>query len=146
MRRVFLFSTIVAAAGLFAAGKTRASESAEDLIRKGDVFYAKLQPTEALKFYLPAEKLDPNNAQLLVRIARQYRHLMSDASAKDQKLQLGTTAVEYAHRAVTLQPNDPEAQLAVAISYGKLIPLLSTKEQIADSRVIKSAADKVIAL
>ncbi len=36
--------------------------------------------------------------------------------------------------------------MAVAISYGKLIPLLPTKEQIADSRVIKAAADKVIAL
>jgi tetratricopeptide (TPR) repeat protein len=146
MRRLHLFSIVVSAAGLLFASKGRSEESADELIRKGDVFYSKLQPSEALKFYLPAEKLDPNNAQLLVRIARQYRHLMSDASAKDEKLQLGTTAVEYAHRAVTLAPNDPETQLAVAISYGKLIPLLSTKEQIADSRVIKSAVDKVISL
>jgi tetratricopeptide (TPR) repeat protein len=146
MRRAFLFSTIVAAAGLFAAAKGRASESAEDLIRKGDVYYAKLQPTEALKFYLPAEKLEPNNPQLLVRIARQYRHLMSECSAKDEKQHLGTTAVDYAQRAVSLAPNDPDAQLAVAISYGKLLPFLGTKDQIADSRLIKSAVDKVISM
>jgi tetratricopeptide (TPR) repeat protein len=146
MRRVFLFSTIVAAAGLFAAGKTRASESAEDLIRKGDVYYAKLQPTEALKFYLPAEKLEPNNPQLLVRIARQYRHLMSECSAKDEKQHLGATAVDYAQRAVSLAPNDPDTQLSVAISYGKLLPFLGTKDQIADSRLIKSAVDKVISM
>jgi tetratricopeptide (TPR) repeat protein len=146
MRRAYLFSTVVAVAGLFFVGKTRASESAEDLIRKGDVFYARLQPSEALKFYLPAEKLDPNNAQLLVRIARQYRHLMSETPAKQEKEHLGTTAVEYAQRAVALAPNDPDTQLAVAISYGKLLPLLGTKDQIADSRIIKSAVDKVLSL
>lgn len=146
MRRAILFSTIIAASGLFFISKSRASESSEDLIRKGDVYYAKLEPAEALKFYLPAEKLDPNNAQLLVRIARQYRHLMSDASAKEQKQQFCTTAVDYAQRAVALAPNDPDTQLAVAISYGKLLPYVGTKEQIADSRVIKSAVDKVISL
>jgi len=146
MRRVILFSTIVAASGLFLVGKSRASDSADDLIRKGDVYYARLQPSEALKFYLPAEKLEPNNAQLLVRIARQYRHLMSEAAAKDQKQQFCTTAVEYAQRAVALSPNDPDTQLSVAISYGKLLPFVGTKEQIADSRLIKSAVDKVISL
>jgi hypothetical protein len=35
-----------------------------------------LKASEALDFYLAAEKLDPKNASLLVRIARQYRHLI----------------------------------------------------------------------
>ena len=122
------------------------AESAEELIQKGDVFYDKLQAAEALKFYLPAEKLDSNNVRLLVRIARQYRHLMSDATKTSEKQQLGTTAVNYAQRAVALAPNDPETQLALAISYGKMLPLEETKQQIATSRLIKIAADKVIAL
>ena len=136
--------------GSAGAGSARArrtgAESAEELIQKGDVFYAKLQPAEALKFYLPAEKLDPNNVRLLVRIARQYRHLMSDATKTSEKQQLGNTAVDYAQRAVALAPNDPETQLALAISYGKMLPLEETKQQIATSRLIKIAADKVIAL
>jgi len=122
------------------------AESAAELIQKGDVFYAKLQPAEALKFYLPAEKLDPNNVQLLVRIARQYRHLMSDATEVREKLQLGNTAVDFAQRAVALDPNDPETQLAVAISYGKILPMEGPRQQVASSRLIKIAADKVIAL
>ena len=60
--------------------------------------------------------------------------------------QLGNTAVDYAQRAVALAPNDPETQLAVAISYGKMLPIEETKQQIATSRLIKIAADKVIAL
>jgi len=117
-----------------------------ELIKKGDIFYDKLQPAEALKCYLPAEKLDSNNVRLLVRIARQYRHLMSDATDASEKIQLGQTAVCYAQRAVSLAPEDPEAQLALAISYGKMLPLGDAKEKIATSRLIKIAVDKVIAL
>src|SRR3954469_24960494 len=94
------------------------AETCEELIAKGDVYYDKLQPAEALKYYLPAEKLDPKNASLLVKIARQYRHLMTDAKSDSEKLRLGKTATDYADRAVSLAPNDPEAQLAIAISYG----------------------------
>ena len=146
MRPSFLLTTLLPVIALCLAGTGRSTESAQELIQKGDVFYARLEPGEALKFYLPAEKLDPNNVQLLVRIARQYRHLMSDATQTGEKLHYGRTAVNYAQRAVSLAPNEPEANLAVAISYGKLLPLLATKEQIADSRIIKSSADKVIAL
>ncbi len=145
MRSLFSIATFAAVA-LLAATATIRAESADELIQKGNVFYDKLQPAEALKFYLPAEKLAPDNAELLVRIARQYRHLMSEASKPEEKIRLGTVAVKYSDRAVALAPNDPEAQLAVAISYAKLLPFQSNKEQFNNSRVIKTAVDKVIAL
>ena len=145
MQPVSFINTFFVALALALASTAMGAESAE-LIRKGDVFYDKLQPAEALKFYLPAEKLDSNNVRLLVRIARQYRHLMSDATNTSVKLQLGKTAVDYARRAVALAPNDSEAQLALAIGYGKLLPFEETKQKIATSRLIKTAADKVIAL
>jgi tetratricopeptide (TPR) repeat protein len=146
MQSAFLLNTLPVALALVLVSTAMGTESAEELIQKGDVFYAKLQAVEALNFYLPAEKLDPNNVRLLVRIAREYRHLMSDATKASEKRQLGTTAVDYALRAVALAPSDPETQLALAISYGKLLPMEETKQQIVTSRVIKSAADKVIAL
>jgi hypothetical protein len=80
MKPAFLFNSLSAALALTLSSTGAAAESAEELIQKGDVFYAKLQAAEALKFYLPAEKLDPNNVRLLVRIEREYRHLMSDAT------------------------------------------------------------------
>jgi tetratricopeptide (TPR) repeat protein len=122
------------------------SEPADELIAKGDSYYARLMAADALKYYLPAEKLEPNNVHLLVRISREYRHLMSDAAQPEQKLSFGSTAVNYAKRAAALEPNDPEAQLAVAISYGKLEPLEGNKEKFEASRIIKNAADKVIKL
>ncbi len=122
------------------------AKPADELIAQGDACYDQLRAADALKCYLPAEKLDPKNVRLLVRISREYRHLMSDAATPDQKLSLGSTALTYAKRAASLQPTDPEAQLAVAISCGKLQPLESSRERIAASQLIKESADKVIHL
>ena len=122
------------------------AEPADELIAKGDVYYINLQAAEALKYYLPAEKLEPNNVRLLVRISREYRHLMTDATKPEEMLRLGATAVEYAKRAVVFDSEDPEAQLAVAISYGKLQPLEGNREKIEALYIIKDAADKAIKL
>jgi tetratricopeptide (TPR) repeat protein len=142
------FKTVMAALALTLAlaSTAKGAESAEEFIQKGDFFYEKLQADEALKFYLPAEKLDPDNVRLLVRISRQYRHLMSDATKTSEKRRLGNTAVSYAARSVALAPNDPEAQLALAISYGKMLPFEENKQKIATSRLIKNAVDKAIVL
>jgi hypothetical protein len=97
--------------------------SADDLIKSGGDLDLKLKASEALDFYLAAEKLEPRNASLLVRIARQYRHLMADATTREEKLRLGGIGMDYAQRAAALAPNDSEAPLSPAISYGKLVPL-----------------------
>lgn len=122
------------------------AQSADDLIRKGDVFDRKFKSAAALKDYLQAEKLEPKNARLLCRIARQYRQLMTDATVREDELRLGAISLEYAQRAAALAPNDSEAQLSPAISYGKMLPYLGTKEQVQDSPRIKEAADKAIEL
>ena len=146
MRLSSFLNALVAAAAFFFSFAGFGADSAEELIQKGDVYYDRLQPAEALKYYLPAEKLDPKNARLLVRISRQYRHLMSDATKAVEKLLLGNVALIYAKRAAALAPNDPETHLSLAISYGKLTPLLSSKEQFTNSPLIKAAADRSIAL
>ena len=76
-----------------AARPTRA-EYGRGLIAKGDGFDQQLQAEEALEYYLPANKLEPDNVDLLVRIARQYRHMMSDTSSKKRK----TSARKYLAR------------------------------------------------
>lgn len=122
------------------------ADVAAELILKGDVFDRAFKPTEALQFYLPAEKLDPWNARALVRIARQYRHLMSDATTREKKLQLGNVALDYSRRVAALAPNDSEAQLATGITYGKMLPLQGTKEQVDASSRIKISADRALKL
>ena len=90
--------------------------------------------------------MDPDNVPLLVRVARQYRHLMTDAGRKDEKLRLGGVALGYAQRAAALAPNDAEAQLSPAITYGKMLPYQGSKEQVEGSQKIKKSVDKALKL
>jgi len=146
MRISFPFQSVAVIASFCFSGFALHAEPADDLIEKGNVYYDRLQASEALKYSLPAEKLEPKNVDLLVRISREYRHLMSDASGKEEKCRLGNVAIGYAKRAVSLAPNNPNAQLAVAISYGKLLPYEGNNERVEASRIIKNAAERVIKL
>jgi tetratricopeptide (TPR) repeat protein len=124
----------------------RDGESFDSLIGKGDDFDRLLQSREALQFYLPANKIEPENVELLVKIARQYRHLMSDTAAKQEKLRLGYLSLDFAQRAAELAPKSSDAQLSPAISYGKMLPYMKTKEQIDASPKIKTAVERALAL
>jgi tetratricopeptide (TPR) repeat protein len=146
MRLSFSIKAFSVATALLLTCAASRAQSANDLIAKGDVFDLKFQAAEALKDYLPAEKLEPKNVRLLLRIARQYRHLMTDATAREDQLRLGGIALSYAQRAAALAPNDSEAQLSPAITYGKMLPFQGTKEQVEASPRIKEAADKAIKL
>ncbi len=133
------------AALCFSIASLRA-DNVDDLIAKGDPLDQHLQANEALKYYLPALKQDPDNVDLLDRIARQYRHLLSDAPKKTEKLRLGRISLDYATKAAKLAPNNAEAQLSPAISYGKMLPYMSSADQIDASPRIKAACERTLEL
>ena len=122
------------------------AQSVDELLQKGEVFDRRFEASEALKYYLAAQKLEPQNVVVLIRIARQYRHLLADAQSKDEKLRLGRLALNHAQLAAALAPNDAEAQLSVAITYGKMLPFLNAREQVDTSPRLKTALDKTLRL
>ena len=128
------------------SGPPRDGESADSLIAKGDDFDRLLEASNALQFYLPANKIEPDNADLLVKIARQYRHMMSDTSVKQEKLRLGNLSLEFALHAAELAPKNSDAQLSPAISYGKMLPYMKTKDQVDATPKIKASVDRALAL
>ncbi len=128
------------------AGGRILAESAGELAERADVFDRKLKAAEALELYLQVEKFEPDNAMVLVGIARQYRHLMADAPSTAEKRRLGNLALAYGERAAILAPKDSDAQLSIAITLGKMHSLESSKEQVEGSRRIKAAADRALAL
>jgi predicted Zn-dependent protease len=116
------------------------------LIRQGDVHDVKYQANEALKYYLPAEKLQTDNATLLVKIARQYVFRMTSLPTTAEKLASARTALSYSTRAAKLDSKSCEAQLGIAISLGRMAQLQGSKEKVAASRLIKEAAEQATKL
>jgi tetratricopeptide (TPR) repeat protein len=139
-------NTLIAGLVLFLANAISQAESVNELIEKGAVCDRKFEPNEALTWYLAAAKMEPQNPRILVPIARQYRYLMTDAPTIEEKLRWGHIAEDYSTRAAVAGPHDSEAQLATAITLGKMLPYLPKKEQVAASPLIKESVDKALVL
>jgi tetratricopeptide (TPR) repeat protein len=147
MKRSFIVQTApagIAAMVCLLLNSVSAAESANELVEKAKPYERRFQANDALPLYLTAAKIEPQNPHILCRIARQYRYLMSDAAVKAEKLRLGYIALDYSKRAAAAGPEDPEAQLAPAITLGKMLPYMSAKEQTAASPRIKQSVDKTL--
>ena len=138
--------TLVAVSATWLSSPAGQAQTVAQFIAKGDASDRTLDAGEALKSYLPAEKLDPQNVRLLVSIARQYRHLMADAPTTKEKLSLGGISLTYGLKAAALGPNDSEAQLAPAITYGKMLPFQGQQARVDTAPRIKEAVDKALRL
>jgi tetratricopeptide (TPR) repeat protein len=146
MKNPLIFQIQICALSILLPWGAVSGASVSELIQQGEVHDLKFNPNEALKSYLPAEKLAPNNVDLLLRIARQYRHKSADAAANAEKTRFSAIGLDYARRAVALAPENSEAHLSVAIGYAKSLELFSSKEKMNALRHVKNSADKAIAL
>jgi tetratricopeptide (TPR) repeat protein len=71
---------------------------------------------------------------------------MADTDSVEQKCALGEKALDYAKQGGRADPKNAMAQLALAVCYGRMAPLLDNKTKIAYSRLVKEHADKALAL
>ena len=121
------------------------SQSAAEWMKKADALEAAGKTKDALAAYQEAEKKSPNDAEILVKIAKQYGDLMptlGKAAAKDA----AESSLAYSRRAVKAAPKSSDPHLAVALSLGKLTPYLGNREKIESSREMKSAAETALRL
>ncbi len=143
MKLYLLVALICTATGLVVAAD---SVSPKDLLLQAQTLDRSLQASQALEVYQRAEVLEPNRVEILLGIARQYRHLMADASGNAEKLRLLTESLNYSKRAVKLAPDSADAHLALAITYAKMVALQGTKDKIATSRLLRKELDVTLKL
>lgn len=116
------------------------------LIARADELNAQDKTAAALEVLQTAEKSDPDNAEILHRIAREYGLSMNDVSDKAAKIEKGEKALAYAQKAVAADPTNAKAALALSISYGRLANLLDNKTKIEYSKKVRDYALKSLAL
>lgn len=122
------------------------AQTVDEWTRRGDELDAKQETLPALAAYREAEKLGVPTSGLLHRIAKQYGLSMNDEATETGKKAAGEKALEYARRSVAADPKDADAQVALAICYGRLVRFQETKGQIGYSRLIKAAAEEGLRL
>ena len=134
---VFLFACSTCA---FAAG------GPEDLLARAAAAEQAMEPRRALELYYDALRAQPENAFILQKIARQYSDLVEEQGGPEEKKRQAQTALDYALRAVALEPDNPVNVLSLAICHGRLAVYSDTRTKVQYSRLIKEEAERALAL
>lgn len=101
-------------------------QNVDELIKEGDKYAEKeFNNYKALELYKQAEKIDPNNYEILWRISRAYvdiaEHLPAETSEqKKEQEKVYNMALNYAERAVKLAPDKTITLLRRAIANGRI--------------------------
>ena len=130
-----------------AAGVMVASVHASgDWIEQGDSFDRQFKSAQALAAYEKALAANPNDADLLRKISKQYVEMVLDAPSKKEKLRLAQLGYDTALQAKKLVPNDPEVRVTVAIAAGRLAFYSEPRRRLELSSVVKSESAKSVQL
>lgn len=140
MRCAWVIAVFVTAAAMLNASDLRS------ILRQGDALDQEDRNAEALEVFRKAEALAPDDAEVLHRIAKQHAQMMSDVKARNEKVRLGRTALEYAERAVRADPQNSDARLTLAICLGKFAFFESPGTRMEYSRRIRSEAEEALRL
>lgn len=107
---------------------------------------AQFDSRRALELYQAALAEQPDSAFVLQKIARQYSDLVEDQPTPEAKKKYAQTALDFALRAVALEPENPVNVLSLAISHGRLATYSDTRTKVQYSRLIKEKAGRALAL
>jgi tetratricopeptide (TPR) repeat protein len=107
---------------------------------------AQFDSRRALEFYQAALKEQPDSAFVLQKIARQYSDLVEDQPSTEAKKKYAQTALDFALRAVALEPENPVNVLSLAICHGRLATYSDTRTKVQYSRLIKEEAERALDL
>lgn len=129
-----------------AAEDAESAKRVESLLARAAEAEARLDSERALELYLEADRLRPDDARTLQKIAQQVSDLSLQMGDETRIREQARLALDYAKRAVELAPNDALNVLSLAVCYGKLAVYSDTRTKIRYSRLVKQEAERAVAL
>src|SRR6266481_562838 len=125
---------------------TGQSQDASTLIRKADQLDAQEQADAAIDALKQAEKISPNNSDVLIKLSRDYSDKIDAVKDRSEKLHYANLCLEYAKKAVRQAPDSSDAHVCLSIAYGKMTDFVDNKTKMEYSKVVKSEAEKAVDL
>ncbi len=137
----------IASVLLAGVGSSRAeASSAHVRVRQGDKLDRQRKTGEALEQYLAAERLQPGNVAILLKIVKQYADMINDVHTPEEQRPLAQKSLEYAKRALSLEPDNADANLAMAVALCKMTPYLTVRQKVEICNEVKAYSERAIAL
>jgi tetratricopeptide (TPR) repeat protein len=122
------------------------SQDVSTLIRKADELDAQERTDDAIEALKQAEKINPNDPKVLIKLSEDYSDKIDNTKDRTQKLAFAQLCLEYAKRAVREAPANAEAHVCLSIAYGKMTDFVDNKTKMEYSKVVKSEAEKAVEL
>jgi tetratricopeptide (TPR) repeat protein len=123
----------------------RANE-VEAVLAQAQAAEARLDTARALELYFAADRLRPDDARILQKIAQQLSDMSLQMGDDAQIREQARKALGYAMRAVELEPNNALNVLSLAVCHGKMAVYSDTRMKIRYSRLVKQDAERAVAI
>ena len=114
----------------------------EPLLKEGDSLAKQHQSREALGKFQPVEKLCPESASILSRMSEQA----GDLAAEEHSEGFARKSLDYAQRAVSVDPSSSTAHINLAIAYGRVTDFTDNRTKLEYSKEIKKEAESALRL
>jgi tetratricopeptide (TPR) repeat protein len=116
------------------------------VLAEGDAEDRQGHTRAALTCFRQAEKIDPHNVGVLLRIAKQFSDLVEETKPEDAARSIAEQSLEYSKRAVEFDPRNAKGRLSLAVAYGRLTDFVGNKLKLEYSRIVKDETQKSIEL
>jgi len=116
------------------------------LVMQGDLEERQGHPQAALEDFLDAEKIDAKNVGVLLRVSKQYSDQIDEAKSVAAAEKVAQKSIEYAQRALAMDPRNAKAHLSLAVAYGRLSGFVGDKTKLEYSRIVKDETGRSIQL
>lgn len=125
---------------------TGQGQDVSTLIRKADQLDAQEQADAAIDVLKQAEKISPNNPDVLTKLSQAYSDKIDAVRERSEKLHFANLCMEYAKKAVREAPDNSDAHVCLSIAYGKMTDFTDNKTKMQYSKVVKSEAERAVEL
>ncbi len=122
------------------------ARTVEEVLKEADQLDASQNVTAALKLLEEANAKFPNQAEILIRLAKQQSNLIFEAKAEAEKKRLAALCLATAERAVAADTNSARARLSVGICLAKNFPHVDNQTKVNYSRRLKEETERAITL
>ena len=122
------------------------SQNVEDLIKQADLLEKQMKETEAYSKFKDALKIQPQHLYALIHCSELASRIGRVQITKEKQVDFYKAAKIYAERALRVNPKDSDANMVMAVAYGRLSLMQSGKEKIAFVKEIKNFAEKSVAI
>lgn len=114
------------------------------LLKEAQQYETSLKDNEALKKYIQVLSIQPNNINALCKASELSNVIGRRQSTREKQRDYYNSALEYARRAIKLNPKHAEANFAMALSMGRLAQTAGGEKRIDAVREIKVFAERAI--